>query len=828
MQMSAQMCFFLSVLLFLPSGGIAQTITTVAGNEERGFAGDEGSAVSAQLDTPSRVGVDSAGNLYIADTNNNRIRKITPAGIIATIAGNGKFGFEGDGGVAISAALSSPEGGIVVDRLGNILFADSHAIRKISLDGTITAFAGISGSMGGFSGDGGPGTAAQMFSPHGLAVDSAGNLFVADSGNNRIRKITPDGLISTVAGNGNRGFGGDGGPATSAQLFFPFGIAVDAAGNLYIADSFNNRIRKVTPAGIISTIAGNGTTGSGGDGGPATSAQLNQPADVALDAAGNLYIADVGNMRVRKFAPSGTISTLAGTTQGFAGDGGPASAARLNNPSGIAVDSSGDVFIADSANHRIRKVTASVPAVSSIPYSIKDLGGVSVTSSGASNSIVVGYARIQPTAGSTAPSGLAIFGFRQNNVLVTEAGVPASPAIQSGRIYAEINATVNTGLAIANPNGQAANLTFFFTDAAGNSGNGSMTIPANGQTAAFLNQAPFNSRSPFLGSFTFNSSVPVSVIALRGLTNERSEFLITTLPVADLSAASSSNTILFPHFADGGGWTTQIVLTNPTDSSVNGTLQFLSKSGQPTTLTVNNQTASSFSYSIPARSSQKLTSSGSGSTILGGSVRVVPTGSGAAPSGVAIFSFRFGGITVAEAGVPASKAANTLRLYAALAGDFNRGAVGSVQTGLAIANPSASVALVTLTLTRLDGASTGVTTTIPVPPGGQFASFMNQLAGFSVLQPPFEGVLRISSTAPIAIVGLRGRYNERGDFLITTTAPIDETTATSSTPIYFPHIADGGGYTTQFILFSGQAGQSPSGTMQFSSQSGGNLSLGVR
>jgi hypothetical protein len=461
-------------------------------------------------------------------------------------------------------------------------------------------------------------------------------------------------------------------------------------------------------------------------------------------------------------------------------------------------------------------------------FTIADRGGTSSVSSGASVSVSVGYASIRPDVGRKAPSGLAILGFRQNNILVTEAGVPASPLIQAGRIHAELNGPVNTGLAMANPNSQTASVTFFFTDANGDFGNGSMTIPANGQIAAFLDQAPFNRRSLLSGTFTFNSSLPISVIALRGFTNERSEFIITTLPVADLSAPAPSGPIVFPHFAEGGGWTTQIALVNTTDSVLTGSVQFRDQSGQATGLSVNGQTNSSFSYSISARSSQKLQTSGTGRSIVSGSVRVVPAGNGLAPSGVAIFSFHKDGKTVAEAGVPASPAGNAFRLYAEALGDFSHSAVGSIQSGLAIANNSASAGTVTLELSKLDGSSTGLTGTLQVPPNGQGATFLNQIQGFASLQMPFQGVLRVSSAASISIVGLRGRYNERGDFLITTTPPVNEAATASSPALFLPQIADGGGYTTQFIILSTQAGQTSSGTLQLFSQSGGNLDLTLR
>ena len=216
-------------------------------------------------------------------------------------------------------------------------------------------------------------------------------------------------------------------------------------------------------------------------------------------------------------------------------------------------------------------------SATSTSFTITNLGGRSLATAGGTGTTVVGYARIQPDSGSTTPSGIAIFGFTQNGILVSEAGVPASTLIQSGRIYAEVDGAVNTGVAIANPNDVAAEVSFFFTDATGtNFRADALTLGANSQIARFLDQAPFNSGTRVRGSFTFTSSIPVSVVALRGFTNERSDFLITILPVAPL-LAGSGDTLIFPHFADGAGWATQVILVNPTDQTLAGTVRFLGR-----------------------------------------------------------------------------------------------------------------------------------------------------------------------------------------------------------------------------------------------------------
>ena len=333
--------------------GASYRIDTFAGSRD---VRDNGPATAARLNRPRGVAVDGAGNLYIADRYNHRIRKVDSTGVITTIAGTGEFGAGGDGGPATQAQLAFPTN-VAVDGAGNLYIADAsnHRIRRVDPSGSITTIAGT--GERGFAGDGGPATQAQLAFPTDVAVDGAGNLYIADAGNHRIRRVDPSGSITTIAGTGERGFAGDGGPATQARLYDPSGVAVDRAGNLYIADSGNHRIRRVSQSGTITTIAGTGERGFGGDGGPAVEAQLYYPRGVAVGQMGDLYIADISNHRIRRVGRSGTITTFAGTrARGFSGDGGPATQARLYHPSGVAVGQLGDLYIADISNHRIRKV----------------------------------------------------------------------------------------------------------------------------------------------------------------------------------------------------------------------------------------------------------------------------------------------------------------------------------------------------------------------------------------------------------------------------------------------------------------------------------------
>jgi hypothetical protein len=459
----------------------------------------------------------------------------------------------------------------------------------------------------------------------------------------------------------------------------------------------------------------------------------------------------------------------------------------------------------------------------SVAYFLPESGGGSWTSTEIPGQpITSGYATIQPIAGGAMPSGVAVIGLRQNGVLVSEAGVPASPALRTGRIYAEISAPINTGLALANPNNQSVTVSFYFTGAAGDFGHGSTTIAANAQMAAFLDQFPFNGQSGISGTFTFSADAPIAAMALRTLTNERGEFLMTTLPLADLSAPAPLGSLVFPHFADGGGWTTQVVLVNPTSDVLTGTVEFRDPAGNASMVNVDGETNSSFRYSIPARAADTLPMSGTSSLALMGSVRISPAAGTAAPSGLIIFSLRNGTTTVTSAGVPVLATANVFRLYAESTAE-------GTQTGVAVANVSPNEAVVALELRTLDGSTTGLAGTLTIPANGQHASFLRDIPGLASLhQTTFRGVLRLSSTASISVLALRGRFNERGDFLIATTPAIAENTPESAATLYFPHIVNSGGFTTQFILFGTQTGQASAGRLAFLTQTGSNWELSIR
>ena len=351
---------FLSGTAAAQSGPRIGTIETIAGVGVQGYGGDDPTTTPAFLNAPSGIAKDGAGNWYISDSGNHRIRKVTSTFVISTVAGTGVAGFSGDNGPGTAAKLYSPEH-IVFDGAGNLLISDAgnHRIRKLSSDGTITTIAGT--GVSGAAGDNGPATSAQLATPFGVAVCPGGSFVIADTNNHAIRRVNSSGVITKIAGGNGQGFFGDGGPAISAVLNSPTGVACDSTGNVFIADYGNHRIRKVITDGTISTIAGTAFHGLSGDGGPATSATLYYPADVAVDTGGNMFIADYFNDRIRQIAPSGIITSAVGSlSYGSSGDGGPATAAQLYSPTGVSVTPSGDLLIADMDNNRIRQVTAGI------------------------------------------------------------------------------------------------------------------------------------------------------------------------------------------------------------------------------------------------------------------------------------------------------------------------------------------------------------------------------------------------------------------------------------------------------------------------------------
>jgi uncharacterized protein (TIGR03437 family) len=403
-------------------GQTAGMITTVAGNGTAGYNGDNVPATAAPLNDPVFVAFDAAGNLYIADQKNNRIRKVDPNGVITTFAGNGVAAFTGDG-PATANSINQPTG-VAFDAFGNMLLADTNNVRlrRVTPDGTMITIAGT--GQNGASGDGGPAINATFFCLVRAVGDRNGNIFIADQCNHRVRKITPGGTVSTFAGTGAQGFNGDNIPATSAMLNNPTAVAVDPAGNVYFSDQFNHRIRKVDTNGVITTIAGTGTAGYNGDNIAATSAQVNYPGGLIVDPAGNIFFADDVNYRVREIsAADQKIRTVAGNgVAGFA-DNVPGPSGQINGAFGLALDGKGNLFFADAENNRVRKVSG-VAAPLAAPSILTDGSGVINGGSYQTGNIVSGsWVAIKGTGFTTKTGDWSNFDFSKGTLPTTLNGV---------------------------------------------------------------------------------------------------------------------------------------------------------------------------------------------------------------------------------------------------------------------------------------------------------------------------------------------------------------------------------------------------------------------
>jgi hypothetical protein len=738
-------------------------------------------------------------------------------------------GFEGN------PLFQSPEG--VWGDGTSLYLADrgNCVIRKIDIaTGTVTTFAGQAGqcaaAVDGF------GTAAAFVRPRGLWGDGA-HLYVTDAFTIRSIDLSTA-QVQTLAGAAAQGFVD--GTGSAARFRDPIGLW-GMNGILYIADSSNTAVRKLDLASNqVTTLAGqfffpeslwsDGSTLFVGDRGSIRTIDLatatvqtftTLPAFPSQAMWGNsraLYVLGGGSLvqfyRVDLATKSVTEPVhdaddpLAGRPFSFHGG------------FGLWGDGS-NLYISNDADAIVRRLSPAPPP----PFAraqIPNPGFVSIASTGASAATSVGYGKITVDSGNVTLAGLAIFSLRQDGVLVSQASAPALPPILSGRIPFWTTGAIEAGLAIANPNTADAVISFYFTDSSGSSSaQGLFTLPGGAQMARFLTEAPYNGAGRPDGTFTFISSIPVSAVALRGFINERSEFLMTTLPVLDLSRQSNSP-LTIAHFASGGGWNTELVLVNPSNQAIAGTVQPLGLSAGATTPTL--------SYAIPARASQEFTLAASSSTVSTGALQVLPS-SGPSPGTMAIYSFVNQGIRVIETAVPDAPASTAFRVYAQT-GPGKR-------NGFAITNTSNLAQDVKLELLMFNGMNfvgnpPFPTRIINVPAQSHVAMFLDEVP-FLGQQSGFPGayIMRLSTAnaAGVSVTGLLGTVNERGELIMTSSPAVAEDSVADPTPRYIAHIVDGGGFSTQVVLFSGTAQSAVSGfsaTTQYVTPSGTPLILPIQ
>jgi len=705
-------------------------ISTIAGNGKERFEGDGGPATSASLNGPRGVAVDPAGNVYIADRGNSRIRKVDTVGLISTIAGNGTSGFSGDGGLATAASFDAWS--LAVDVSGNLYITDprNHRVRKVNTAGIISTVAGDGGDI--FGGDGGPATATSVL-PVDIFVDPGGNLYLADA-SYRVRKVNGDGIITTIACNGTSGFTGDGGPATAASCV-PYRVARDSAGNLYVADGSSRRIRKVSAAGIITTVAGRGTGQSSGDGGPATLAELIQPLGVAVDPAGNVYIADEGSNRIRKVNTAGVISTIAGNgKQGFDGDGGPATSASLYEPSGVAVDPAGNVYIADAGNLRIRKV---------------DTAGIITTIAGNGKEGFSGDGGPATSAELSFPVGVAVD--PAGNVYIADEGSNRIRKVNTAGIISTIAGNDTQGFSGDGGPATSASLNKPREVAVDPTGNVYITDRGNNRIRK-VNPAGVISTVAGRGTSGFTGDgAPASSAQLvpRGVAvGVQADLYIAdgSLRIRRVDNLGLPRVGSFAQIASGAGWKTTIVLVNLSSIAVSARVNFYGDSGNPLILPLvladgSGTASSSIDLSMQARGSAVLQSEASTSSVSLGWAEIEASGP---LNGYAIFRQRLPGLPDSEATTPLETIASS-----SMAFFFDN--VAGFQTGIAVVNLSASETTVTAVFRDENGLQLG-SSQFSIPRSGHSSFFLN--SRFPTIANR-RGIVEFQNQSGITGVGLR-------------------------------------------------------------------------
>ena len=458
-------------------------------------------------------------------------------------------------------------------------------------------------------------------------------------------------------------------------------------------------------------------------------------------------------------------------------------------------------------------------------YTYLTNGGVSLTTVSAQTSpLSVSQLQVTPSEGTVAPAGLALVRSKGSRGVISTAGLVLSGGVRTGSVYVDMTMptdtleAVKTGIALANPSTQDAEISFSFTDANGvEVKSGLYTLLANHQISGFLDESPFNGPGAFKGMFTFTSSAPISAVGTRSLTQRSGEFLMQSMPIAQ--NAPQGTTALLPAFVDGGGWSTEVVLTNTSSAVQVGKVEFFGhgSAGIPASvleMTINGAPGTTFSYSIPPRSVFRLATAGAAAEVNSGSVKITSTGaaqSGAIPNAVAILSFRRDGTTISQTTFEAAPTGTAFRSYveAATSGEW-------VNTSLTMVNSSENPNTISLTLTKLDGTPV-TSTSITLPPRGQASHYVADL--FPAAANGFRGLIRLSASAPVGFAAFRSVMNTAGDILFAATPPQNESAMQPSTGLAFPLVASGAGYDTQVVLF-GQSGQAGTGELMFVSRDG--------
>jgi len=735
-------------------------ISTPVGTATAGYSGDGGLATKALLNGPKGVAVDHAGNLYIADASNNRVRKVSTAGIITTVAGGGTAGL-GDGGLATSAQLNGPTA-VALDNSGNLFIADTgnNRVRQVSSAGTITTFAGT--GTAGYSGDGGPALSAQLQNPEGLALDPAGDLFIADTANYRIRKVAVNGTITTVAGNGVSSIPVINGhvQATSVSLSAPFGVALDTAGDLYIADALSSQILKVATDGTISTVA---------DG---VALELFTPTGVALDASGNIYASDTSERlsssgprsgpRVAAVSSSGQITTVAGNgTVGDSGDGGPAANAQLNNPHGLAFDGSGDLYVADTGNNAIRLLTTTG-------------GPLTITTASplAQGAIGLLYSQNLTASGGTPPytwtvaSGALPAGLTLSTT-GTLAGTPtgAGTATFTVQVADSASATATKQLSLTTQ-GSALSITTTSPLPSGFVGGSySQTLVATGGVPPYtwsISSGSLPSGLALSSSGTITGT-PLSAAASTVTVQAKDSSGLTatqSLALTVVSAGALTSIGSFAQFPTGGGWNTSITLVNTGTSAVAVRLVIRTEDGSalavPLTVTqqgtVQTLTASTLDAVVNPNATLHVVSASQSAAAVGGWVNLLTSG---AINGFAIFTY--------TGTNPASEGTVPLQLQTSNTVDLPYDNTGGYVTGVALANLAATAVTVNATIFDANGTQLGVQS-VPLPANGHTSFLVN--SQFSVTAGQ-QGLIQFQSSSSLAGLGLRANPS-----LILTSVPI--------------------------------------------------------